>query len=230
MAGRPPRVDHVREALLREIGSSQSLISAIQVIPLSVRFTARPHLHPKYTRQVVELAFMGMVSAWEEFLERSLVRYVAGAQTASGFHPTHKFGKANNLGHAYELLSQDVDYNPTKHYLKVTDPRWVWRTADFFFSQHPYSGLSQYSDLLKHGSSIRNRVAHSSEKCRTDFKATVVYFLHPAGNALAQGYGAGDLLMTSVQRHFAQQAIQRNLTHFQAYAELYESLARQIVP
>ena len=119
---------------------------------------------------------MGMIAAWEEFLDRSLVRYVAGATTNCGNSPTAKFGLANNIAHAYELLSQDNKYDPQKNYLNVTDPKWVWTTADFFFKKHPYSCLQSKADLLRHGSSIRNRVAHSSEKCRADFKNTAIIF------------------------------------------------------
>lgn len=173
---------------------------------------------------------MGMVSAWEEFIERSLVRYVAGAQTDGNYSPTHKYGQADTITHAYELLSQDANYDPEKKYLKVSDPRWVWRTADFFFQRHPYGCLQSKSHLLKHANSIRNRVAHDSLKCKAEFKATVLYFLQPHGGLLTRGYGPGILLLEPIQRHFSQQAVQGRLSHFDAYVDLYESLANAIVP
>ena len=36
-----------------------------------------------------------------------------------------------DLWHTYESLSRDVNYDPRQDYLKVTDPRWIWRMADF---------------------------------------------------------------------------------------------------
>jgi len=230
MAGRPPKVDHVRDSFLREISSARTLTSAILALPQKVNPAVDIGVHPKHTRQVVELAFMGIVAAWEEFLERSLVRYLAGARTDSGYRPTHKFGQAKNINHAYEVLSQDPAYDPQKRYLKVTEPKWVWKSADFFFRKHPYSCVRDKADLLKHASSIRNRVAHSSEKCRADFKATAVYFLQPPNATLTQGYGPGNLLLEPVRRHFGQKAVQRGDNHFHAYADLYEWLAKQIVP
>ena len=230
MAGRPPKVNHIRDVFLREIASARALVAAINGLPRKVRSSNQIGIHPKYVLQVAELAFMGVVSAWEEFLERTLTRYVAGAVASGGYSPRHKFGAGDSISHAYELLSQDANYTPQKHYLKVSDPRWVWRTADFFFRQHPYGCLSNKVDLLKAANTIRNRVAHDSEKCRADFKDTVVWFTQPANNNLTQGFGPGALLMGPVQRHFGQQMVQGGHSHFEAYMRLYEDLAAVIVP
>jgi hypothetical protein len=202
----------------------------VQSLPQNFNPSINASMHPKHVRQIVELAFMGIVSAWEEFLERSLVRYVVGAQTSKTYAPAHKYGSANTIGHAYELLSQKSDYDSQRHYLKVTDLRWVRQMADFFFRQHPYGCLENNSDLLKHGSSIRNRVAHDSDKCKADFRETTIHFLQPQNGKLTQGYSPGNLLMDTVQRHFGPQATQSGHTHFNAYADLYESLAKKIVP
>ncbi|MBS0355730.1 MAG: hypothetical protein JSR83_17730 [Proteobacteria bacterium] len=230
MAGRPPEVEHVKQTFLSEVASARGLVDAIRAIPPKVRPSNAIGLHPKHAQQVVELAFMGVVAAWEEFLERSLVRYLAGARTASGYRPTPKHGAANNIQHAYELLSQDSGYDSTRNYLKASDPRWVRISADFFFSHHSYSCLQTKVDLIKHASSIRNRVAHSSEKCRSDFKATAIYFLQPHNNTLPQGFGPGKLLSEPVQRHFGQQAIQAGRSHIASYFRMYEDLANSIVP
>ena len=226
---RPPKVDHVRDSFLAEIASATNLVMAVQALPRKVHPAVQIGIHPKHVRQVVELAFMGAVAAWEEFLERSLVRYIAGATTNGGYSPAHKHGKANDLQHAYEILSRDVNYDPQKHYLKVTDPRWVWRTADFFFRSHPYTCLRSKADLLKKASSIRNRIAHDSEKCKTDFREATLFFLNPPNGQLKQGFGPGALLLDPVQRHFTQQAIQAGHNHFKAYIELYAFLAKTIV-
>lgn len=230
MAGRPPKVFPVKLAFLNQLTSAHNLVAAISDIPLSVRDIGVPYLHPKNAEQVVELAFMAVVAAWEEFLERTLVRYLAGAQAQGGYSPTPKYGRANSIQHAYELLSQDPSYDPAKHYLKVTDSKWVRSSADFYFSNHPYQCLQTKADLLRHASFIRNRVAHASEKCRVDFKTSAIYFMHYANNTLPQGLTPGKLLVTPVRRHFGQPAIQNGLSHFHAYLDLYESLANSIVP
>ncbi len=173
---------------------------------------------------------MGVVGAWEEFLERTFVRYVAGATTSSGYAPSKKHGYADSISHAYELLSQNPKYAHEKHYLKVNDARWVWRTADFFFHQHSFACLQSKQDLLKNANQIRNRIAHSSQKCKADFKSTAIWFLQPQNDTLSQGFSPGALLHAPVQRNFGQQSIQVGQNHFQAYMTLYKELANSIVP
>ena len=230
MAGRTPKVNHVKKEFHREVNAARNLVSAIDSLPRKARLNAANGIHPKHVQQIVELAFMGVVAAWEEFLERTLVRYVAGASTDSHYSPSNKYGHANTINHAYEILSQDANYDPQKHYLKVSDSRWVWRTADFYFNTHPYGCLSNKADLLKRANLIRNRVAHGSAKCKADFKKTAIWFLQPQNNQITQGYGPGALLLSSVQRHFGQPVINNNASHFVAYLDLYESLSNQIVP
>ena len=230
MPGRPPEVDPTRDELYYVIDKASSLVAAIRALPVQVNPNAPAGIHPKHQLQVVELAFMAMVASWEEFLERALVRYVAGAKAKNGYAPTPKFGQANNIAHAYALLSGNSNYDPLKHYLKVTDTKWVKNNADYFFRQHPFSVPHVQTVLLEHATSIRNRVAHSSEKCRADFKATALAFLQPPNGKLTKGYMPGNLLLAPVTQLFPQAIKQGNHNHFAAYAELYKNMALAIVP
>ncbi len=230
MAGRPAKVDHVREAFIAEIESALALVSAVRALPTKVRPSNNPGIHPKYVGQVVELAFMGVVASWEEFIERSMVRYLTGAKTKLNYKPTSKAGKADSIQHAYELCSLDPNYKPESSYLKVSDPKWIRKVADFYFSAHPYTVLQNCSDMIKNANIIRNRVAHDSTKCKADFKLAAIHFLQPANGQLTQGYGAAALLQAPVQRHFGQPAIQQNKSHFDAYCDFFKDLAGKIVP
>jgi len=229
MPGRPPKVDHVKKTFLAEIKAAEELVSQIQNFKGGINPRDQNKLHPKHVRQVVELAFMGVVASWEEFLELTLVRYIAGAKTESGYSPDPKFGQAPSLQHAYQALSSNPKYDPQKDCLKVSDPKWVTNSADFYFSQHGYAEVKAKSGLLLHASAIRNRVAHSSTKCKDDFKTTSLYFLDPPSGKLRQGYGPGDLLQETAQRHFGQPTIQARKTHFEAFIDLYQTLAGRIV-
>lgn len=228
--GRPSKVGHIRTTFETECSSARTLVDAILAVPKKVRPSSKPGLHPKHAQQVVELAFMAVVAAWEEFLEDSLVRYVAGAESESGYKPTPKFGIASGILHAYQILSLNPKFDPASDYLKFSDPNRVRNKASFIFSEHSYTHLHTKTDLIKHASAIRNRVAHNSDKCRTDFKASAIYFLQPVNNKLPQGYTPGKLLLSNVQRHFGQTAVQKRLTVFEAYLQMYESLAKQIAP
>lgn len=230
MAGRPPEVDHVKRRFLSEIKAAEDLVKQIQTFSGGINPNGPKGIHPKYVRQVVELAFMGVVASWEEFLEMSLVRYMAGAKTKAGYEPTPKFGRATSIEHSYQVLSTNARFDPLNDYLKVSDPKWVTNSADFYFSVHGYGEVKAKSELIGHATSIRNRVAHSSEKCRGAFKATALYFLAPPHGKLTRGYGPGDLLLDPVARHFGHPIVQAGLTHYAAYVKLFQSLAGKIVP
>lgn len=230
MPGRPPKLTHVRDSFLKEITTARGLVATMLSLPQQVHPNAPNGIHPKHVRQVVGLAFMGVIAAWEEFLERTLVRYVAGATADSGYTATPKFGRAQDIAHAYELLSQDPNYDPLKHYLKVSDARWVWRTADFFFAHHHYGLLTSKADLLTNANRIRNRVAHDSDKCKADFKTAAVWFLQPVNGQLTRGYSPGELLLATATRNFGNQINAANVSHFEAYMRMFESLANGIVP
>ena len=228
--GRPANVNRVRSEFIEELDRAAALVDAIKVIPSQVRRSNKPGLHPKHKRQVIELAFMGMVASWEEFVEQALVRYLSGAETKKGRKPRLKAGRADSIQHAYELLSLDPNYNPEKSYLKISDPNWICRVCDFYFSSHRFGCLREKSDLIKHANAIRNRVAHNSRKCKAEFKSTALHFLNHPDGKLKQGYGPAALLQEVVQRHFGQKAIDRNKTHFEAYAALFRGLSKRIVP
>ncbi|MBU2801369.1 hypothetical protein HF288_06180 [Acidithiobacillus caldus] len=205
-------------------------MSVVRTLPQQVNPNAPQGIHPKHVRQITGLAFMGVIAAWEEFLERTLIRYLAGAKTNTGYTATPKFGRANNLGHAYELLSQDPNYDPSKHYLKVSDARWVWRTADFFFSQHQYKLLQSKCDLLSNANLIRNRIAHDSDKCKAGFKSAAIWFLQPTNGNLTKGFSPGELLLSIATRNFGNPLNGAGVSHFEAYMRTYEDLAKGIVP
>lgn len=230
MAGRKPQVDPCKVALLAELRAATNLAAAIQAIPSSVSTGAAPTIHPKYKVQVVELAFMGVVAAWEEFLEATLVRYIAGAESKSGYKPTPKYGLATNIGHAYQVVSGRSKFNPSSDYLKASDPSWVMSKAEFVFYAHPYKSLTARLDLLESANKVRNRVAHSSKKCRDEFKVVALHYLgRPAAGKLRHGYTAGDLLLEPTTAKFTEPH-PAGSNHFQAFVHVYTTLANLIVP
>jgi hypothetical protein len=233
VAGRPAKVDHVRETFLRASTSASGLVRAIAGLSGINPSSVCPRLHAEHARRVVELAFLGLMSAWEEFLDQSFVRYLAGARADCGFSPTLRLGKASNLPHAYHLISGDPDFDPARSYSRFADPKWVIAFAKIYFAQGaPYATVLQPSlELLKNATMLRNRVAHNSAKCREDFRRSAKLHLGLASSApLTQGYSVGDLLSSPAVRIFGQTARDRGWAYFQAYNARLRSLARKIVP
>lgn len=232
MAGQPA-VAHVRDRFLIGTESAQALVLAVRDVAAVRQVPGQPRLHPEQARRVVELAFLGMISAWEEFLERSFVRYLAGATSDSGYQPRLRLSRANSIAHSYHLLSGDPDFDPTRNYAKFSDYRWVVAIAKVYFDHGaPYSQLLHANlDVLSHATKLRNRVAHGSTKTREDFKRSARVHLGLQDNApLQQGYGVGDLLMQRAERLFGQEMRDQNLPYFMAYALRLRYLARQICP
>jgi hypothetical protein len=233
MAGRPPKVALIKADFLKSVDSAEKLVASARALSAINPNVQHPRLHAEQTRRVVELAFLGLVSKWEEFLEDTFVRYMAGAKSPNGFSPTFRLGKATDIAHSYHVVSGDFSFDPKRNYSKFGEPRWVIDTARIYFENGvPYSPRMQaYIEPLQSAVKIRNRVAHGSEKCKEDFKkvAKVHLGLQQAAK-LKQGYTAGDLLVTKPVAVFKASLQARYQTYFETYCDLYRYLANQIVP
>ena len=140
MAGRPPRVEHVRDEFLGSVTSAEALVDSVRALERIRSNAGNPRLHPKHVRRTVELAFLGLVASWDEFLEQTFVRYTAGARCNGGYSPTLRLGAASDIGHAYHVISGDPNYDPGSGYLKFSDPRWVIDSAKLYFDAgRPYA-------------------------------------------------------------------------------------------
>lgn len=233
MAGRPPKVDHVREAFLGQTNSARSLVKSVVTLSGINPNTACPRLHVEHSRRVVELAFLGLVSAWEEFLEQVFVRYMCAARADSGYIPNLRMGRASDLGHAYQVLSGDPKYNPARHYSRFSDPKWVISSAKLYFDQgSPFSPRMQSRiEILQNAVKLRNRVAHLSQKVRTEFIASAKLHLgKQCDKPLPQGFRVGDLLLIPPNRLFNQKIQNKQPDYFMAYCATFRSLAECIVP
>ena len=189
----PPNLGSIKKQFISSIRSARDLANAALALE-TINPAGRPGLHPKHVRRVVELAFLGVVAAWEDFVEAVFVRYLAGAASPSGFVPTMRVGKAVTVAHAYTILSGNPNYDPEKNYLKFSDPKWIARQAKVFFDQgRPFNIGTAHADALRDAVVIRNRVAHSSKKCKAEFKTVATRRLAPA--VTWQGFRAGDLLL-----------------------------------
>lgn len=230
---RTPKVAHVRNSFVASIESAERLCDAVKRLGAIHPNTPGPRLHTEHVRRVVELAFLGVTASWEEFLEQTFVRYLAGARSDSGFQPTMRAGQCKSLAHAYQVFSGDPDHKPEKRYLSWTDPNSVVKSAKVFFKAgNPYSNaLDLFRDELGRAVKLRNRVAHRSTKAGRQFKVAAEHY---HGGALHQGYAVGDLLCEEQSRGFGGlppvAAGDPPRTYFEAHMEMYRVLASKIVP
>lgn len=233
MAGRPPKVGKIRDQFLASVTSAKNLVASARALSVVNPHVGQPRLHAEQARRVVGLAFLGLISNWEEFLEETFVRYMAGANSPSGYSPIYRLGKTANIAHAYHVISGDTGFDPKRNYSKFSEPRWVIDITRIYFDNGaPYSPRMQaYIEPLQHAVKIRNRVAHSSTKCREDFKKTAKIHLGLQPTArLKQGYSVGDLLVEKPKAVFNASLQARHQSYFEIYCGLYKYLAKQIVP
>jgi hypothetical protein len=89
--------------------------------------------------------------------------------------------------------------------------------------------MHAYIEPLQAAVKMRNRVAHNSEKCRSEFKkvAKTHLALQPTA-ALKQGFSVGDLLLKKPVAVFNTKVKAKYQTYFAAYCDLYRYLALQI--
>lgn len=231
MAGRPPEVHHVRESFMRATQSSLELIRDVQGV---TSIKVKPNtLHPEQARRIGELAFLGMISAWEEFLEQSFVRYLAGARAKNGYQPALRVGAASGISHSYHLLAGDPNFDPSRSYAKFSSPTWIISISKVFFENGaPYATqLHANLQILHFANHLRNRVAHSSKKARYEFKQAALQHLGlPATGTLPQGYRVGDLMLSRANHLFGQQVKDRGHVYFVAYGNRLRQMAKVICP
>ncbi len=182
--------------------------------------------------RAVELAFMAVCAAWEDLLEASMVRYLAGARTTRGYSPELRCGTCTSIPHAYQVLSGDPGYAAEKKHMSWTSPAGVVGLARVFFvAGEPYNTpIGRDGDKLKQAFKVRNRVAHASERCKTDFKkAANVILGRKEGTSLGQRFRVGHLMLQACGGFFGKNTAALNIPVFEAYMRLFEKLAHEIV-
>ncbi len=185
-------------------------------------------LHHAQARRVVALSFMNIVSAWEEFVQSCFIRYMAGASSENC--PRLRMGPCQSLKHAGQVLMRRSNFDFESDYISWTPWNQVVDRAKIFFEGGlPFAAVN--ASTQKHvddAFKLRNRVAHSSEKCRTDFVEVAKRHLGiPVGGNLTRGYDAGSLLLAQ-PKLFGATCGQD--TYFMAYVDLFMELADLIVP
>ena len=228
MAGRPPEVNAAKTAFNEVIDQANRLYGVIKPFcGKSINSISITQIHPKQANRFLGLAFLSVLAGWEEFVEVSFIRYLAGSKAKNDYAPRMRIGACESLGHAYEILSGQLNFDPTRKYTNWASFQSVIDKAKLFFKNGvPYSLLtSQEIDKINDANKVRNRVAHGSQKCKTDFRNVALKMLNRT--ALHQGFDVGMLLLSSPATQFVN-TTQPDL--FKGYIEFFEDLRARIVP
>jgi hypothetical protein len=243
--GSPTKVTHLKESFLKEIESARKLLESVKtdITPILKKEKVNGHLVNKVTRRIVELSFLRVVTAWEDFIEQAVVNYMAGAQTDDGsYSPSLIMGISPNTKHCYKLIMSDSKFKSDNDYIKgLSSTNGVINIARLYFEDgEPFNtALSAKNNKLEYAKKIRNRVAHSSDKCKGQYYDVVKEMFTPIGEKKSarevlvlnskrtiKNIQVGDFLLFKVDRVFPD----KNLTIFEAFMSMYSELANVIVP
>lgn len=226
-------IDRIRDEFLDKTERATQFITNVRSSSHPGKSKAPRALHAKHVGLAYERSFLKVIASWEELLEHTLIRYMVGAKTLSGYQPVLRIGKVDSVRNAYRLLSRDINFTIGKHYLSLSSPRWVAKAAGLFFKDHPYDELLEKPDLIKHANSIRNHIAHSSQKSKEDFTKAATYFVrfnHGSSDKSRSGYTPGELLQEKAKRHFSIDERNEGETIYGSYCQHFRNLANKIVP
>lgn len=148
------RLSNVLKEIERQIDSSQNLIT-------KVRNSGMPRIQVEI---IVELAFLRIFIAWENFLEESFIRYLVGAKSPFGYSPK-RFVNPPTMKIAINLVLAEREYIRWNSASEV-----ITRSEIYFRNGEPYKNVLQGAITdLDEMNTIRNRIAHKSATSKKKF-------------------------------------------------------------
>ncbi|MGT2505581.1 hypothetical protein [Cupriavidus basilensis] len=192
---------------------------------------------PNVAAKVVGLAFLGAVSAWEDFIADTYLGYLCGYPSEGGYLPEALCGQALNRTHALMLASGEANPKDAERRMRWNSPRWMKGTSRIHFkSDNPFHGITEPTvKWLEAAVVIRNRVAHNSNKAKSQFKDIANWMIGaPKGSSLLPGYSPGRLLIEHLEPYPSLHHL-RDDDHFwgdifEGYVSLWRRLADEISP
>lgn len=192
---------------------------------------------PRVAAKVIGLAFLDAVTAWEDFLQQVFLGYMCGYCAPTGYCPKLRAGNAVNRTHAVQLLSGEVNPKEADRRCRWNSIRWVVSVASIHFqSPNPFSSMPEnVAKHLEYATTIRNRVAHSSEKALDSFRSAANLLRKLDSNKkLPRGYSPGQLLIDDADDSFPSNESDDFVCEwgdfFEAYVCLCLEQAERIVP
>jgi hypothetical protein len=227
------KITTVKKAFHSDLSSSVTLFAAIKPFTDKSKtydaIQGWEPLHHAQAMRVVALAFMNIVAAWEEFVQSTFIRYMAGATSGNGYRPKLRVGPCSSLRHAGQILTRRTDFDFESDFISWSSWGEVTNRAALFFEEgRPFSSIVERDkQRLKDAVTIRNRVAHASGKSRAEFiKVAKLHLGLQLRSKLRQGYTVGQLLLEQ-PRTFGPSGAN---SYFEAYVEFFTRLSDILAP
>lgn len=186
----------------KQIASSKKLSVAIK----------NSNLHQIQKESVVELAFLRIFIAWENFLEDSFLRYLIGGRSCSGKVP-QKFINPPNIKKAEEIIAGEKNKYIQWNLLEYIIPR----SEIYFKDGEPYKNILQTIAVdINNMNKIRNRITHQSKRSGDDFK---IFIRQEFGHGI-KGMTPGRLLLKNKDN--------QTITYFDYYSGIIEKTGDEI--
>jgi hypothetical protein len=173
-----------------ELKVAQALELANKIEVARSRLTGpgdRSLLHPERIELVYEMAFFRFYLAWEEFLEETFIRYMAG-------YVSPQYSPVSRTGFLYPNLAAALSAMLGGRTYKLWhDPSIVVARSAGFLDRAPHELVigSALTDLERY-SRVRHRIAHAQDNAKVEFDAACIALL---GHKV-KGSKAGKLLRT----------------------------------
>lgn len=194
--------------------------------------------HPVVAAKVIGLAFLSALTAWEDFLSEVFLGYMCGYRAPSGYAPKLKTGPSQNRNHAIQVLTGEANHREAERKTRWNSVQWIKAVAAIHFRPgDPFTKMAEpVAQYLGFATVIRNRVAHSSEKAKAQFKDVANKILQrPAGTALERGFSPGQLLIAESSGAFPAPELDLDDhpgwgDNFEGYISLFMEEANRLVP
>jgi hypothetical protein len=192
------------------LSSSEELFKSVYAVASGDEPAKEGCLSRSQSSRVVSLAFLQMVTAWEDFVECIFLRYMVGAESPSGYKPRLLQTKPKNLDAAFELLCEGkkLEFLNWSNSGKIRD-----RAKIYFEKGKPFQVIQ--GDHFKNMFIIRNRIAHCSGSSKKAFiKLAKSYRNEKSKTNLKGGFRVDHLLVECPTRHWPKNSKQSLFLHY----------------
>lgn len=193
--------------------------------------------HPVVAAKIIGLAFLSALTAWEDFLSEVFLGYMCGYQALNGYSPRLRTGPSHNRTHAIQVLTAEENPREAERRTRWNGIKRVQSVASIhFLTGDPFTSMDGQVTLhIEWATTIRNRVAHNSDKARAQFKDVANRLLQrPAVTAVGRGFSPGQLLISDSLNTFPAPELDYDYQTWgdncEAYISLFFEEAQRIVP